>query len=113
MDAKVLLDGDGSVSEKGLMERNGYTFKAVECDGVLVPEAWSYKQVMLPHLMGSDMDILFPVAVAARHARDKDYVPEPCGREIRGQEVTGQAGTDAKQKPLGGVGGSEGKPDDQ
>ena len=83
------------------MERNGYTFKAVECEGVLVPEAWSYKQDVLPHLMGSDMDILFPVAVAAGHAGDEDYAPEPCDLETRGREIIGYTPKTARQNPLG------------
>ena len=55
----------------------------------------------MPHLMGSDMDILFPVAVAAGHAGDGDFAPEPCDLEVRGQEIIGYTAKATKQKPLG------------
>ena len=100
-DTKVLLEEEEPTTKNGLMERNGFTFKAVECEGVLVPEAWSYKQVVLPHLMGSDMDAIFPVAVAARHQGDEDFVPEPCDLEARGQEIIGGTERLARQNPLG------------
>ena len=101
-DAKtVLQEEDEFKVDKGFMERNGYTFRAVDCEGTLVPEAWSYKQVVLPHLTGSEMDALFPVAVAARHAGDEDYAPEPCGLEVRGQEMIGHCDTVARQVSFG------------
>ena len=112
-DAKVVLEEKNELTaDRGLMERNGYTFKAVECEGTFVPEAWSYKQTMLPHLMGRDMDVLFPTAVAARHAGDEDYVPVPCDLEARGQEIVKSSEIVAKQKPLGvEVGDFKGKLD--
>ena len=90
VDAQKVLDGTGNNGDVILTERAGYVFPAVEWDNILVPEAWSYRQVCLPHLLGAAMDATFPVAMAADAAGDSDYVPVPCELERLGRKVLNQ-----------------------
>ena len=84
-DANKLLNAQ--TDDGKFLDCNGYSFPATEYEGHLVPDAWSYKQVCLPHQVGPAMDGLFPVAEAAAAAGDEDFVPEPCALEARGQEM--------------------------
>ena len=65
---------------KELMQVNGYDFPMETVDGQAVPEAWSYDQLLLPHLQ-PEMDRLFPRAVAAPSAGDED----PPSRTLMGE----------------------------
>ncbi len=85
VDAQEVLEVEGSAA-KDLVERDGYAFPAVKWEGCLVPEAWSYKQLCLPHLVAA-MEATFPVAVASKGTVDADHVPEPCLLEQRGMEM--------------------------
>ena len=85
VDAQEVLEVEGGAA-KDLVERDGYAFPAVKWEGCLVPEAWSYKQLCLPHLVAA-MEATFPVAVASKGTVGADHVPEPCLLEQRGMEM--------------------------
>ena len=69
---------DTAVAE--LMSVDGRDFPKVLYEGMEVPEAWSYNQTKLPHLQ-PDLEELFPKAVAAPDAGDRD----PPSRDLLGE----------------------------
>ena len=92
-DAQRVVDGEDGSAEVVLTEQGGRVFPAVKWESGLVPEAWSYRQTCLPHLLGAAMDATFPVAVAAEAAGDCDFVPVPCELERLGRQALGQEDT--------------------
>ena len=62
------------------MSVDGHDFPKVLYEGMEVPEAWSYNQTELPHLQ-RDLEALFPKAVAAPDAGDRD----PPARDLLGE----------------------------
>jgi len=86
-DALAVMDAqkghDGINAE--FMEQDGNVFIADHWEGIQVPEAWSYRQTQLPHML-HNMQELFPYAVAVDAAVTEDYAPDECQLERMGLE---------------------------
>ena len=84
--AKIFDQEDEAQDEKLFTEQDGQVFPAVRWNDDLVPEAWSYRQAVLPHQLGTIMRATFPKAKAASGPGVRDYEPEVCELERRGHE---------------------------
>ena len=65
---------------------NGVKYDALNWDGELVVEAYSYPMLVLFHQMGAELEKLFPRAVAVEEACESEDTA-PCPLEVRGGRI--------------------------
>ncbi len=68
------------------MTRDGYVYKAVQYEDMLVPEAYMHDEKRLPHRQDGDLALLFPQAVAAQEP--EDVIERMDWLEARGSPVS-------------------------
>ena len=86
------------------MSVGGHDFPKVLYEGMEVPEACSYRQTELPHVQ-PDLEALFPKAVAAPDAGDRD----PPARDLLGERWADDADEELHAvHPLPSPGGAGG-----
>ena len=76
----------GGTEECLVSTTEGFAYVGVQWEGQWVPEARSYRQVVLPHLLPA-MAAMFPVAKACSGAGGEDLEFEPCELEERGLAI--------------------------